>query len=580
MGRIILEASWEVANKVGGIYTVLASKAERMRSLADEYYAIGPYIEEKAALDFTPQPMPAWLERIAHSLEEKNIILHYGVWEVKGKPNAILLSYDGLWAERNAWRKRFWEAYRVDTIRAGSDVDHPMLWSISIALLLQEWLREGREKPILHAHEWLSGSSILASRLLTLPVKTVFTTHATMLGRSVSARGEDPLSILNPRERAWQLGIEAKHTLEEAAARNADVFTTVSRITAEEAAHLLGRTPDAILPNGLDLSQFPDSEEIPIQHRVYREKLREFLIPYFFPSYELPLEHTLFYYISGRYEYENKGIDVFIQALGRLNKVLKETGGERHIVAFFFIPASVKRIRYDLLKAKAIIEDVSDALDESLQHAKRTILRRFIHTPAEKLSILHEDAQRMLKKAAFALTRQADPPLSTHILTYEEEDAILNAFRREGLLNRKEDRVKVILYPAYLNRNDGLINLDYYPAIQGCHLGVFPSKYEPWGYTPLESIAYGVPAITTDIAGFGDDLLQKGLDGQGVYVLRRKHATQEETITRLTSLLTDYALLPHDARLEEKHKALHTAKAYDWKELIKHYEMVYDRLVG
>ena len=185
-----------------------------------------------------------------------------------------------------------------------------------------------------------------------------------------------------------------------------------------------------------------------------------------------------------------------------------------------------------------------------------------------------------MKRASVSFARQGQPPLSTHHITNEDQDAIFSALRRNGLLNREEDKVKIVYYPGYLSASDGLLNLDYYPAVTGCHLGVFPSSYEPWGYTPLESAGYGVPAITTDLAGLGAYMIDNKIDQEGLWVLERKGKSYDENVNELKKMIDHYANLPHDIRLETKQRAIRTSRKFDWKELIKFYDKAYEKALN
>ncbi len=577
----LFESSWEVCNKVGGIYAVVSSKAKQMvKKYKDNYILIGPYFKSKADAEFSSLKAPGFVQKVIDKFKnEHNVILHYGVWHIKGKPKVLLVDFKSKLSEKNAIKTELWNSFKVDSLFSSFDFDEPVVWSYIVGMIVSELYKElnfsNNFSVVFHAHEWLSGSAVLYLKKYNNNVKTVFTTHATVLGRTISGSWGNLYEVINnisPDDTARKLNVIDKHSLEKATALHSDVFTTVSEITGFEAEKILSRKPDVIVPNGLDFSVFPDNELVSIKHRIYREKIREFLIPYFFPYYTFSLEHTLLVYISGRYEFSNKGIDVFIKSLGLLNEELKRKNDKRTIVVFFFIPANITSIRYELLESKSLFEDVQDEIKDYSEKIEKDIIYGFAErkTP-EQLSLFDEEFIFKLKKMLLNFKKEGLPPLSTHHIVDEDNDIIIRSFRENGLLNRKEDKVKVVFYPGYLSSSDGLLNLDYYPAVMGCHLGVFPSYYEPWGYTPMESAGYAVPSITTDLSGLGAYMLKNNIGEKGIWILRRKNKNFFEISEDLKNIIKNYSDLSHDERIEKKHEAFHTSRVFDWKFLIDKY---------
>jgi Glycosyl transferases group 1./Glycogen synthase. len=303
---------------------------------------------------------------------------------------------------------------------------------------------------------------------------------------------------------AYNYHVQAKHLLEKAAANACTVFTTVSEITGVECEYFLGRMPDVFLPNGLDVSGYLSFEEAAIKHRIQRARIREFLFYNFFPHYVFDLKNTLFYFMMARYEYHAKGIDSFIKALGDLNQKLKAEKSRRSVVAFLWVPAKTNGVNPDLIENRGNYFDVKEFVEENSGNLVENFLyslfagRDLKDTDVFDDDEPHRDLERRLKKTR----RTGDPLVCTHNLEYRD-DEILKGLIAAGLENKKDDRVKVVFYPAYLTGTDKLLNFNVREAIQGCHLGVFPSYYEPWGYTPLEAAAEGVPAITSDFSGLG-----------------------------------------------------------------------------
>jgi len=389
------------------------------------------------------------------------------------------------------------------------------------------------------------------------------------------------LGKINSDEEAYKYGIQAKHQLERACALNADVFTTVSQITGLESETILNRFPDVLLPNGLDMSQFPSIEQISIKHKLQRDKIREFCFWYFYPYYEIDLDNTLFYFTIGRYELKNKGIDTFVRSLGQLNKKLKQEKSKKSVVAFFWIPGPIQNIKRDLIESREIYTDIKDQLQSIEEDIEGNLIKALISgSKIDKADIFEneEDTLAEIKNKILKFKKQGNPPVCSHNLT-NPNDAILQMFEQEWLFNTKEDKVKVIFYPIYLNGADGILNLTSDEAIQGSHFGVFPSIYEPWGYTPLESAAFGVGAVTTDFAGFGRFCWEyiKGKKLPGVFLLERMGKDEKETVGSLTKILNDFLKLSTNQRVENKIQARNIANMADWEVLIKNYIIAHNK---
>ncbi|MCK4891855.1 MAG: glycogen/starch synthase, partial [Candidatus Pacebacteria bacterium] len=431
---------------------------------------------------------------------------------------------------------------------------------------------------VMHAHEWLSGGAILYLKKNNSRVSTVFTTHATTLGRTLAGNGVDlysELNKINPAEEAYKYGVQTKHTMEKLCAENADVFTTVSQITAMEAKHILGKDVDVILPNGLDMSEFPSFEETALKHKKYRNMLRQFALYYFFPYYNIDLENTLFYFTASRYEFHNKGLDIFIESLGKLNEKMKKNKSKKNIVTFFYVPTRTTSINPNIIEAREAFRDIKDLLEEEEDDIKENLLYTIsTEDKVNEKSIFSENFSLAIKRKLLKLKSKSGPaPLSTHEIYQAENDPILKAFKKEKLENKEEDAVKVIFYPIYLTGADGLSDLDYYQSIQACHLGVFPSYYEPWGYTPLETAALGVASLTSNLSGFGKycfDNLKKKKD-PGVYILDIENEKKEEMINNFVDVLYRYTQFTKKKRIDNKIQARKVAFEADWENFVNYY---------
>jgi|SaaInlV_120m_DNA_4_1040238.scaffolds.fasta_scaffold00492_16 glycogen synthase len=581
--NVLFEVSWEVCNKVGGIYTVVKSKADLINSAYEDYYLIGPYVENKAKETFNEETPSKELAKIFSELAGQGITCYFGEWLIKGKPKVILMDVSKATDQINSLKKRYWDNYQIDSLNAEWTFEEPMLWSTAAGMLIEKFAQQNENKNIVtHCHEWMAGFAALHLKSVNANVGTVFTTHATMLGRTLCGSGRqlyEELEHLDPKKEAYNYNIQDKYLTELACAQNADVFTTVSEITSMEAEKILGRKADVLLLNGLDIEKFPSFEELSIKHRIYREKIREFVAYHFFPYYSFDLSQTLLFFIVGRYEFKNKGIDIFIKALGKLNQMMRENNSKKTIIVFFWIPHEVHGAKLELSENKMNYLHLKDFVVDNQKHVQQQILNHIIGSEKHVESSEHLSTQAMFsdefllgaRKLNLKFKKQGNPLLVTHNLSDEKNDEIIKALLAEGLDNKEDDKVKAIFYPVYLTGVDGLIDLPYYDCLQGCHFGLFPSYYEPWGYTPLESAALGVPSLTTDLGGYGRFLLSKKEGNDGVYVLNRFGVNENKVINDFSKSLFDYTLLREKERVEQKMLAKKVAGLADWSQFVKFY---------
>ncbi len=575
----LFEVSYEVCNRVGGIYRVLESKADKMlHHYDDNYFLIGPYYRDKARGEFKEEAPPLQVKKVFQRLEGEGIRCHYGRWLIKGKPLTILIDFTDYFYKVDSIKKELWDNFGVDSLHSGYDYSEPVCWSYATGRLIRELAAEyGNEKVVAHFHEWLSGAGLLYLRATKSNVKTVFTTHATSLGRTLAFHSINFYNIIkeiNPDEEARKKNVYAKHSIEKASAIEADIFTTVSEITGMEAENFLGRKPDVILPNGLDIEKFLSFEDIVVKHRLQRRRLRNFVASYFFPYYTFDLEETLFYFIIGRNELRAKGIDIFIDSLGKLNKKMKEEGSNKTVVSFLFIPADVRGVNPSLLENVEYFRDLQESLEGAFPEIEERILYNVLREKElKKENLISEDYLLDIEKKLHRMKRSEDgPSLSTHHLN-SPHDEIINHLKNANLMNKEEDRVKVIYYPIYLTGHDGLSNLSYEEALEACHMGAFPSFYEPWGYTPLEAAALGVSSVTTDLAGFGRycTTIETKKDRPGIYILKREN-TEDEVVTEdLYKFLYGFMKTSRTERVENKIEARKIASKADWRIFVNNY---------
>ncbi|HIE33686.1 MAG TPA: hypothetical protein EYP86_00920 [Candidatus Altiarchaeales archaeon] len=541
------------------------------------YFLIGPYFPEKAISEFREKIPSDKLDAIFEKLKKRGIICHYGKWLVKGEPNTILVDYSGYLYNNYDIKTRLWEKFGIDSLGTEfHDFDEPIVWGDAVGVLLEEISKTFKGNIVAHFHEWLSCGALLYLKRNNVNVATIFTTHATTLGRTMAGNNVDIYSIMDridPEKEAYNWNVHSKHQVERVSANVADVFTTVSEITAIETRKFLGKSPDILLFNGIDIEKLPTFEEISIKHRLYREKIKEFVQYYFFPYYSFDLENTLIYFISGRYEFHNKGIDIFIGALAKLNRALKKEKSKKTIVAFFWIPRDVIRIKPELSQSRAYYEDVKESVEDNIGDIQRRIIRALLSKKSISENVLfNRDFLRSTERKVMRFMQEGLPPLCTHDIPDEKDDLIIKNFMENGLLNRKEDMVKVIFYPIYLTGADNLLDLSYDESVIGSHLGVFPSYYEPWGYTPLETGALGVAAVTTDFSGFGRYISQDTIrQNKGIYVVEMFRKSIEKKVNNLFNILYHFSKLDRNKRIENKMEARRLASLANWKVLINGY---------
>jgi len=428
----------------------------------------------------------------------------------------------------------------------------------------------------------MAGVAVPRIAHLRLPVATVFTTHATLLGRYLAS--DDPefynhLPFINADEEAGKRDVYSRFAIERAAAHAATVFTTVSQVTSFEAEKLLGREPDMILPNGLSLQRFAAIHEFQNLHREYKETIHEFVMGHFFPSYSFDLDRTTYLFTSGRYEYRNKGMDLFIEAMHRLNQRLKEMPDYPTVVAFIITKAATRSINVGTLQSQSIFDELRKTCEQVEEQMGRRLFRAAANgRTVEGDELLDEDEMVRIKQAIHAWRTGRQPPIVTHDLIDDANDPILKHLRYRGLFNAADDPVKVVFHPQFVTATSPLISLDYEQFVRGCHLGIFPSYYEPWGYTPMECVALGLPAVTTDLSGFGA-YVQRHIpehQEQGIYVLNRRTHGFEDSVNELVEHLLNFVKLNRRQRIEMRNRVERLSEMFDWSQLIDYYNEAHD----
>jgi glycogen synthase len=584
--RLLVEVSFEVCWQLGGIYTVLRSKAPMaVKRHGQGYCLVGPLNEATAEDEFEPQEPAGVYGRAAQILNERGIGARYGRWMISGKPQVVLLDYRKHFDRLNNYKYFLWKDHFIETYPGDTDVDEVVVFGYLVVEFfeaLQAALRESgdegaAQKVVAHFHEWMSAVPIPELRRRKAPVATVFTTHATILGRYLAADDRhfyQHLPGIDADGAARSRGVHPRYAIERAAAWSATVFTTVSGITGYEAEHFLGRKPDALLPNGLNVQRFTALHEFQNLHARSKKQIHEFVMGHFFPSYSFDLDRTLYVVTSGRYEYGNKGLDLFVESLARLNWRLKVARSDTTVVAFIITRAPNRGMNVDVLRSQALFRE----LQQTASDIAREMSERLLSSVAEGRmpgidDLIDENAQVRLKRMTHAWRKKRWPSIVTHDMEHDSTDAVLGQLRFCNLFNNPEDKVKVIFHPEFLSRTSPLIGLDYDEFVRGCHLGVFPSYYEPWGYTPMECAALGVPAVTSDLAGFGCYVTDKipDHDKKGMYVLGRRYKSFDESAEELTSIMQQALTMDRRERIDLRNRVESLSVQFDWKELVRYY---------
>ncbi len=531
----IFESSWEVCNKVGGIYTVLSTRAKTLQEvLKDRIIFIGPDFWKETESPYFQEEKSLFAEW-QWEAKEQGINVRVGRWTIPGAPISILVDFHPYFEKKNEIYGWLWEHYQVDSLHAYGDYDEASMFSYAAGLVVESFYHhylDDSKKVIYHANEWMCGLGALYLNQRLPQIATVFTTHATSIGRSIAGNQKplyDYLFAYNGDQMAGELNMQSKHSIEKQTAHHVDCFTTVSDITARECVELLDKPVDVVLPNGFDNSFVPKPQVFGRKRKFARRKILDVANALLGEQLD---DDTLIVSTSGRYEFRNKGIDVFVEAMNRL---LRDRDLKKKVVAFIDVPGWTGEPRQDLI--------------ERLKSGKK------FDTPLEV-------------------------PQVTHWLHNMGHDNVLNMMKFYDMHNRHDDMVKVIFLPCYLDGKDGILNLTYYDVVLGNDLCIYPSYYEPWGYTPLESVAFKVPCITTDLAGFGlwvnKELGHAGEIEDGVKVIHRTDYNYSEVADIIKDTVSHYSnLTPKQVEACRKNAEALSKKAL-WSEFIKYYYEAYD----
>lgn len=530
----IFESSWEVCNKVGGIYTVLSTRAKTLQNLLkDKIIFIGPdvFINDNPYFIEDNKLFSEWHEQAT----KEGLVIKIGRWNIPGLPIAILVNFNQYYKDKNNIYTWTWEHFQVDSLHAYGDYDEASMFSYAAAKVVESFYNfylDDSQKVIYHANEWMTGLGLLYLSYKIPQIATIFTTHATSIGRSIAGNNKplyDYLFAYNGDQMANELNMQSKHSIEKQTAKYTDCFTTVSEITANECKELLDKPVDVILPNGFENDFVPKGAEFTRKRNIARKHVLNIANALLGTDLD---DDTLIVSTSGRYEFRNKGVDVYIEAMNRL---LRDNRLNKKILAFIEVPGWVGEPREDL--------------KERIKSQKKY---------NEPLPV----------------------PMITHWLQNMSQDNVLGMLKFLDMQNRYDDKVKLIFLPCYLNGNDGIFNMKYYDLVLGNDLCVYPSYYEPWGYTPLEAIAFKVPCITSDLAGFGlwanTEFGRYGEITDGVKVIHRTDYNYSEVADKIKDTIVEFSNMSDSEIKKARSNAEKLSKKALWSNFIKYYYQAYD----
>ena len=531
----IFESSWEVCNKVGGIYTVLSTRAKTLQeAFRDKIIFIGPDLGDANSLYFKEEKglFSEWKTQA----DNEGLAVRLGRWCIPGEPIAVLVDFNRYYKDKNQIYTWLWEHYGVDSLHAYGDYDEASMFSFGAAKVVESFYKfylDEATKVIYHGNEWMTGLGLLYLNNKVPNIATLFTTHATSIGRSIAGNNKplyDYLFAYNGDQMACELNMQSKHSIEKQTAKYADCFTTVSEITANECKELLDKQVDFVLPNGFENDFVPKGTQFTRKRKAARKRIFE--VANALLGEELDDENTLIVSTSGRYEFRNKGVDVYIEAMNRLKR---DSRLGKKILAFIEVPGWVGEPRQDLID--------------------RVNSKQKFETP------LHV-------------------PMITHWLHNMSHDNVLDMMKHLDMNNSREDNVKLIFLPCYLNGYDGIFNMKYYDLVLGNDLCIYPSYYEPWGYTPLEAIAFKVPCITSDLAGFGlwinSELGRYGEIMDGVKVIHRTDYNYSEVADKIKDTVAEFSNLSAADIKKSRANAEKISRKALWSNFIKYYYQAYD----
>uniref|UniRef100_A0A8C3TWD5 Glycogen [starch] synthase n=1 Tax=Catharus ustulatus TaxID=91951 RepID=A0A8C3TWD5_CATUS len=490
----------------------------------------------KTQVEFSEPPNPA-VKKAMDTMKSQGCQVFFGRWLIEGSPYVILFDIGSAAWNLDKWKGEFWEVSNIGIPFHDREANDAVIFGSLTAWFLKEF--DDKPNIIAHFHEWQAGVGLILSRSQKLPVATIFTTHATLLGRYLCAASLDFYNNLDQFDidkEAGERQIYHRYCMERASVHCAHVFTTVSQITATEAEHMLKKSPDVVTPNGLNIKKFSAMHEFQNLHSMYKARIQEFIRGHFYGHLDFDLDKTLFFFIAGRYEFSNKGADMFLEALSRLNFLLRVHKTDVTVIVFFIMPAKTNNFNVETLKGQAVRKQLWDTAQSVKEKFGRKLYNALLKGEIPDLNkILDRDDISIMKRAIFS--------------------------------------TQVILHPEFLSSTSPLLPLDYEEFVRGCHLGVFPSYYEPWGYTPAECTVMGIPSVTTNLSGFGCFMQEHVADPEayGIYIVDRRFRSPDESCNQLTQFLYGFCQQNRRQRIIQRNRTERLSDLLDWKYLGRYY---------
>lgn len=553
----------------------------------DDYVCLGPYFPQRAAAEYEPitEPDETEIGQTVRKMRQMGYAVEYGYWLITGRPKIVLFHLDSIYPQLNQIKHNLWEHHQLSTLGVEELVNQVLAFGeaarVFIKLLAGDHAK--RVDLVAHFHEWMASTGLPDLRRENVKVATVFTTHATMLGRYLAQNEEGfygKLPFFDWLREARHYNIECQATIERLAAQQSHVFTTVSDVTARECEVFLGRNPDLVLPNGLNIMRFTAVHEFQNLHVKYKAKIHEFVMGHFFQTYSFDLEKTLYFFTSGRFEFSNKGYDLTLEALARLNWRMREANMDTTVVMFMVTKQPYHSINPEVLHSRALLEEIQETCEAIEQQVGERLFQAAASnsdiTMPDLNSFVDEYWRLRLRRTVQSWKTKQLPRFVTHDLV--QEDAMTNFIRQAKLVNNEFDRVKIVYHPDFIASTNPLFGLDYGQFVRGCHLGVFPSYYEPWGYTPLECVVRGIPTVTSDQSGFGDFIMQimRDYENRGIYVVNRRTQSFNEAADQLANILFRFVRMSQRDRIAQRNRVESIAEVFDWTNLRSYYDTAHD----
>jgi glycogen phosphorylase/synthase len=532
IAKLLFDVSWEVCNKVGGVHSVLATKAPLLSAdFNDNFLSIGPdvYRETGKHPEFLEDPTlyASWKKQA----EREGLRVRIGHWKIPSKPTVIIVDFTTFISQKNEILSFFWDKYQVDSISGEWDYVEPVLFGYAAGKVIESFTRYHftlKTPVIAHFQEWLTGAGVLYLKAKAPHIATVYTAHDTLIGRYLARESHSlygGFADINIQEISFKNNLVSKLSIEKASAFNADVFTTVSNITAQECANFLGKPVDFITPNGINPEIIEDS-----QLQKEKAEARYKLLRVAEAITNMPQkEDSLIISHVGRADLENEGVDIFLEAMDLLAQTNEL---KRPILAFCIVNVNHYGPRKEVL-ARLKSGNPSGVPDYPF-------LSHGLHD-AENLPIY-----KKLKSIPYDAAAESNS-------------------------------VSIIFIPTHLDGADGVFNLKYSQILKGFDLTVYPSYYKPWGYHPLESLSFSVPSICTSITGFGDWIRSTQVTmGDAIRVVERNDTNDQDVIREIASIIREFNHKSTDQLKEASRLAGVMAQAASWSMLIKEIYKAYD----